>query len=242
MAASLLLVPIAPEAQVELTAKLNHDLSFSWDTLHVPQEVQARLSQLGFYDSDVWSNAEDSKGAVRRFITTEVGIKKEGNELYRSIVGRLLAPWQPGDIQGAKRKQEEADQLMGGSVSSNASKIPPRAAERLQQSAPEVGRVRGAVHRAGRRQQKHTSKTGSWWHPSGRQWLPRRRSTISPSLTTPSWRQTARSESRPVCVLRSPSRKMLRSFGSVSRCTASWKFIRLKYPTKPVFLKLSVGD
>ena len=54
MAASLLLVPIAPEAQEELAGKISHDHSFVWNTLRVPQELQARLSQLGLFDLDVW--------------------------------------------------------------------------------------------------------------------------------------------------------------------------------------------
>ena len=113
MASSILLVPIALDAQEPLVAKMNHGLSFVWNTLQVPMELQARLAQMGFWDLEVWSNAEDSKEAMRKFVMNEVGIKKEGNDMFRSLVGRLLSSWQSGEIQGTQRKQEEAAQLVG---------------------------------------------------------------------------------------------------------------------------------
>ena len=59
-----------------------------WDSYLIPHESQARLSQLGFHDVSVWTNMEDSKSEVRKFLKTEVGIKQEGKEHFTSHVAK----------------------------------------------------------------------------------------------------------------------------------------------------------
>ena len=48
-----LLLAIPAEEQGKLLAKLDPELSFLWAKLEIPLEVQARISQLGFFDVDI---------------------------------------------------------------------------------------------------------------------------------------------------------------------------------------------
>ena len=110
---SVLLVPIGEMAQKPLLAKLSHELSFIWDSYVIPHEIQARLSQLGFWDANVFANLEDSKPEVRKFFKEQVGIKQEGNEHYTSYIAKLLDSWETAVTRGTRKKAEEAEQRVG---------------------------------------------------------------------------------------------------------------------------------
>ena len=108
---SVLLAPIAPEVEAELIAKVSKDLRYLWK--NVTLQVQARLSQLGFFDAETWAKAEDCEKEMRLFIKKDVGLRREGNENYRGLVARLLASWESAVMRGQKRKAEEAEQRAG---------------------------------------------------------------------------------------------------------------------------------
>ena len=114
MEASLLLNPIADEEMKQLLSSISDDLSFIWDDALVPLEIQARMAQMGFLQLDVWAKSESSEKELRDFLKADSGIRQLGNDKYRSHISLLISTWETANIRGVKRKQEEADQLVGG--------------------------------------------------------------------------------------------------------------------------------
>ena len=114
MEVSLLMNPIDADEQKRLLSSLSDDLSFIWDDALVPLEIQARMAQMGFLQLDVWAKAETSEKDLRDFLKAESGIRKIGNDKYRAHISLLTSTWETTNIRGVKRKQEEADQLVGG--------------------------------------------------------------------------------------------------------------------------------
>ena len=99
-----LLMVLGAEQQEELLKKLDSELSFAWDALSIPADVQARLAMMGFTDLDIWSKLEDDAKEARKFVVGELGLRREGNDDYRQIVSRLLSSWETAQIRGIKRK------------------------------------------------------------------------------------------------------------------------------------------
>ena len=54
--------------------EIGDDLAFMWENLKIPQEVRARLSQLGFTDLEVWAMATETKAGMREIIKKDIGL------------------------------------------------------------------------------------------------------------------------------------------------------------------------
>ena len=55
---------------------MSNELSFIWDDALIPLEMQARLSQMGFFDIDTWALVEDTVPGVRGVLIQETGFVK----------------------------------------------------------------------------------------------------------------------------------------------------------------------
>ena len=73
---SLLLTPLSLEDQETLLRDIGDDLGFMWESLKIPQEVRAKLSQLGFTELEVWAMATETKAGMREIIKKSSASKK----------------------------------------------------------------------------------------------------------------------------------------------------------------------
>ena len=110
---SILAAPIGTALQTTLVAQLSDELGFLWDDANVPQELQARLVQMGFRDLNTWARVDDTVVGVRAFITEEAGLLRRGNDLFRSLVGYLIGTWETAQARGNRKREEEAEQRVG---------------------------------------------------------------------------------------------------------------------------------
>ena len=78
-------MPLAEQNQ--WLGELDSELAFALNALKIPTDVQARMSQMGFQLLETWAKVEDSQAEVRAFINGDLGLQRDGNERYRSIVG-----------------------------------------------------------------------------------------------------------------------------------------------------------
>ena len=99
------LMVLDDEDQAVLLKKLDSELSFAWDALHIPMDVQARLAQLGFADLDIWSKLEDDPKEARQLVVNEIGLRRGGNDDDRQIASRLL-PFM-GDRADPRREAQD---------------------------------------------------------------------------------------------------------------------------------------
>ena len=106
---SYLLVPIPLDVQTELLSDIGDDLGLMWEAPKTPQEVRAKLSQLGFTELEVWAMATETKAGMREIIKKGIGLKDDA-PLRLSIEAKLISSWQTAEIRGAKKKENEADQ------------------------------------------------------------------------------------------------------------------------------------
>ena len=106
MAASFLLVPLANDVIDANLSTMTDDFKFILDDHLVPLGIQARLAALGFKHTSTFAMVEDSAPAVRAFIKGDIGLKIEGNDLYRSQVSALLSAWNSCLKRGQQKDQE----------------------------------------------------------------------------------------------------------------------------------------
>ena len=109
-----LLVEISLEAQAEARKKVNAELSVLWQQFHIPADVQARLSIMGYRNAETWSHIDETATEVRKFVKNELGLQVEGNDGYRALISSLVGCWEGAQMRGQKRKAEEATQRAVG--------------------------------------------------------------------------------------------------------------------------------
>ena len=77
---SRLAQPISNDAIQPLLAVMSTELRFLLQTLGVPKEIQARISQLGFKTIETFAMVEDTAAEVRAFIKSDVGLRPNYDE------------------------------------------------------------------------------------------------------------------------------------------------------------------
>lgn len=97
----------------QLLSGVKPDLRYLWVQSGIHIQIQARLAQLGYTAMEIFAGVDDTAPAVRAFVQTEVGLKQEGNPLFRAQVAAVLAAWQAAETRGRKRRAEDAEQRVG---------------------------------------------------------------------------------------------------------------------------------
>ena len=97
---SVLTEPIAQDTVKDLLKSASSDLLFLWNRHSIPEQVQARLIEQGFAETEVWAKVGDSAAGVRKYIREESGINRQGAAGYMGLVARLIATWESAQIRG----------------------------------------------------------------------------------------------------------------------------------------------
>ena len=95
-----LLVEVSLDDQADARRKVNAELSVLWQQFHIPPDVQARLSIMGYRNAETWARLDESPSEVRKFVKAELGLQAEVNEGYRALVSSLVGCWEGARMRG----------------------------------------------------------------------------------------------------------------------------------------------
>jgi len=100
--------------QASLLSKIDPDLSYLWDELEVPVEIQANLSEREVRKLGVFAKVEPTEDAFREWLKADLGLNPAASVGERITVAKLAEAWEAARQRAVTTRKVEAEARVTG--------------------------------------------------------------------------------------------------------------------------------
>jgi len=100
--------------QTALLAKIEPDLSYLWDELEIPENVQANLAEREIRKLGVFAKVEPTEDAFREWLRADLGLNPAASVGERVTVAKLAEAWEAARQRATTTRKMDAEARVSG--------------------------------------------------------------------------------------------------------------------------------
>ena len=110
MAAVLLTAPVVGDAVGEAMRSLDPDLSYLFDDAGIPEEVQAKISSIGYKTVKMFGRIAESVAELKQAFKDDVTLDPTASTQHRVAMAGVVNCWESARLRTAQRIKQQAEQ------------------------------------------------------------------------------------------------------------------------------------